>query len=145
MRFLALLNLFFYIMLNLHTSFDGHVQVLCVEKDGHATIETFDLTKLITGNVVHDENSKQGICCPEHPGQCDDCTDYYIGNGHPDSQGVLRGINPNIQAINSLIQLPSLLPEPFLTAWSPSLPVSHPPLLLPDAKLVHIPSTVLLI
>lgn len=144
MRFLALLNLFLYVMLSLHAAFDGHVQVLCVEKDGHIEIETFDLTQMMADARAHDDGSEQHIC-PDRPGDCDDCTDYYIGNGHPDTQGIWHGINPNLQALDSLYQLPSLLAVPFVTAWGPAPPPDHLPLPLPDASLVHIPSTVLLI
>lgn len=145
MRFLALLNLFLYVMLSLHTAFDGHVQVLCVEKDGHVAIETFDLAEMIADEVAQNVSSEQSLCCPDSPGQCNDCTDYYIGSGHPDSDGIRQTPNPIFQVLDALDQLPSLVPEPFITAWFSTSPPDHPPLLLPDAKLVHIPSTVLLI
>ena len=144
MRFLALLNLFLYVMLSLHAAFDGHVQVLCIEKDGHIEIETFDLSQMMADARAHNNSSDQHVC-PDRPGECSDCTDYYIGNGHPDTLGVWHSINPNLQALDSLYQLPSLVAEPFVTAWAPAPPPDHPPLPLPDASLVHIPSTVLLI
>lgn len=143
MRFLALLNLFLYFMLSLHTSFDGHVQVLCIEKDGQINIETIELSQITHTETGH--KSDTHFCCAEKPRHCEGCTDYFIGTGHPDTLALSASSSLDFQALNTLqLRLPATSAPP-VTAPPRTAPVGYPPPARPSPTLNHIPSTVLLI
>lgn len=144
MRFLVVVTLFFYCVFNLHISFDDHVQVFCVEKNGHSEVETYALAHSTIGPALHAtslESSK--------PGNCEDCTDYFIGSGHPDDQGFLNqsaaNFNEDLSFDLQKISL-TLAPKPLTAVLKNTPPLIYPPPLFTFANiLTHIPSTVLLI
>ena len=145
MRFVAFLNLFFYFFMSLHTSFDGHVQVLCVEKDGHIAIETFELGHRLPAqnSLAHDDSTSSHHTEPA--GQSKNCTDYYMGTGHADTLAIWSSADLNLHSPQLLqVLLPVITsppPVPLTVATTPT----YPPLDTPSPTLIHIPSTVLLI
>jgi len=144
MRFLVFVTLFFYCIFNLHIAFDKHVQVFCVEKNGHSSVETYDLTQWAMVNA-----SQSTPLESDKLGNCEDCTDYFIGTGHPDNQGFFtqnpENFNNSVSFDLQKISL-TLTPQPLAAILNNTpLPAYPPPLVSPSKVLLHIPSTVLLI
>lgn len=142
MRFLALLNLFLYVILSLHTAFDGQVQVLCIEKNGHTAIETYDFSKIA---LAGDSHSDKPIYSPVRPGQCHDCTDYYLGTDHPEPMMFASWPALEIQNFELLQILHPDTMTPLLSPLERPSPPAYPPIEISTLELSHIPSTVLLI
>lgn len=149
MRFLAFLNLFLYMLFSLHAGFESHVQVLCLEKDGHAAIETYDLSQAqhTDSHTATAASAETRLCCPDAPGECEDCKDIYLGTGHPE---IVAYQNPepfqaqgNLQSLLNLQQLQPLTASPLQTVALQPLPL--PPLAAAPPQPVHLTSTVLLI
>ncbi len=146
MRFVAFINLFLYCLLNLHSAFDGHVQVLCVEKDGHVAIETYDVNQLIESQNNLANTHQSGFCCSQKPEHCQDCTDYYLGTGHADTQGFKMINDLNVDENNTLTTALFTFTKESLISPLEEVPTpTYLSPLLPPARLVHIPTTVLLI
>lgn len=144
MRFLRLLCLFLYILMGLHTAFDEHIQVLCIEADGSASIETYDLAKT-TASQPDSLAPNGAVCCADPEHDCGDCQDFYIGNGHPDTLARWSTAVLDLQNLTDLVA-----DHPLVLAETPLLTRAEPPPLIRASWQAspapqHLSSTVLLI
>lgn len=136
------LQLVLALLMGLGPLFGVEAQVLCIEKDGHAVLESLSSAELEAALPAANQTGPS-LCASHH---CPGCHDIFIGpaqrsaTGPQHHHGTLAEL-PQLQLMASLplrpLPAPHALPPPAPRRFAAMVPSAEPPL--------HLPSTLLLI